>query len=283
MTNLPAIISNDGQNIRIAGTPDAPLFMAKDVVEAVGATWKQGQTIEHVPAQWRGTFEVPLPNGTKTEAWYLTELGLYFYLNRSDKPAALPWQIRVAEILKEVRQAGSCSLAGNSTAQQISVADRVIPIPAGQSVASISVSKTGCVTVRFQNITAPAAARRSPGRPRKNEPPLAVPPPAMLGPALTAVRRFLQENCVFGSEQEVYTNDLLTAWNCWRKSNHVKPQVSNGTIFAVMKQVASEHPETNAGSFPVSALPRRAEQSPCEHLPAWLRPTNSRFAGRFLQ
>lgn len=104
MTELTiAAISNEGKAIRTAGTVEDPLFLAKDVVEGVGAVWNGVHNIRHVPKDFRVILNMTLPNGTKTEAWYLTELGLYFYLNRSEKPAALPWQRRVAEILRGLR------------------------------------------------------------------------------------------------------------------------------------------------------------------------------------
>lgn len=97
-------ISNNGRSIRTAGTVEEPLFLAKDVVEGVGAVWKAYDSIKHVPKEFRVQSDWTLPNGAIVEAWYFTELGLYFYLNRSDKPAALPWQIKVAETLKAIRQ-----------------------------------------------------------------------------------------------------------------------------------------------------------------------------------
>ncbi len=105
MTNLPIpSISKDGKNVRTAGTLEEPLFLAKDVVEGVGAAWKGEQTIAHVPTDFRVTSDVTHPKQGVVKAWYLNELGLYFYLNRSDSPLALPWQIKVAETLRAIRQ-----------------------------------------------------------------------------------------------------------------------------------------------------------------------------------
>lgn len=112
MTNLSidVIRNTDGMTVRAAGTLEKPLFMAKDVVEAVGAVWNGASNISHVPEEFRVISDMTLQNGKIVQVWYFTELGLYFYLNRSDSPLALPWQRRVAEILRELRMKGSVDL-----------------------------------------------------------------------------------------------------------------------------------------------------------------------------
>lgn len=83
-----------------------PLFVAKDVAEALGYTWNGTARIEHVPEEWRGVTSVVTPSGMQEMA-VLREPGFYFFLNRSDKPGALPLQKLVSgEILPSIRKTG---------------------------------------------------------------------------------------------------------------------------------------------------------------------------------
>lgn len=214
MTNLPEIITNNGKNVRTAGTVDAPLFMSKDLVEGVGAVWKGYDSIKHVPEEFRVQSDWTHPKTGTVQAWYFTELGLYFYLNRSDKPAALPWQIRVAEILREVR-AGNLN-CGN-TDRKIDVEGRTIPIPAGTNVSSIAVSKAGSVTVKFQMMeitktrysfetsVAKEFVNKKPRPKRKS------PRPALLDHA-GSVQKFIEKHCEISSEYWTASVDLWEAW-----------------------------------------------------------------------
>ena len=83
-----------------------PLFVAKDVALALGYEWNGNARIAHVPAEWRGVTSVVTPSGTQ-EMVVLTEQGLYFFLGRSDKPKALPFQKWLAgEVLPAIRKHG---------------------------------------------------------------------------------------------------------------------------------------------------------------------------------
>lgn len=87
-----------------------PLWVAKDVAEALGYVWNGTSRIEHVPAEWRGVTSVVTPSGAQDMA-VLSEQGLYYFLARSDKPAALPFQKWVAgDVLPSIRRTGSYSL-----------------------------------------------------------------------------------------------------------------------------------------------------------------------------
>lgn len=85
--------------------------VAKDVVEGIGATWNGNAAVAHIPAEWKGVRSVLTPGGTQ-EMVTLLEAGVYFYLNRSDKPDALPMQKWVSgEVLPSIRKNGSYSMA----------------------------------------------------------------------------------------------------------------------------------------------------------------------------
>lgn len=81
-------------------------FVAKDVAEALEYTWNGVARVAHVPEEWRGVTSVVSPSGTQ-EMITLSEQGLYFFLGRSDKPKALPYQKWIAgEVLPSIRKTG---------------------------------------------------------------------------------------------------------------------------------------------------------------------------------
>jgi prophage antirepressor-like protein len=84
-----------------------PFFVAKDAAEVIDIIWQGTKTISNVPAIWRGVSLVNTPSGMQEMA-VLSEQGLYFFLARSDKPAALPFQMFLAgEVMPQIRKTGS--------------------------------------------------------------------------------------------------------------------------------------------------------------------------------
>ena len=91
-----------------------PWFVAKDVALALGYQWNGASRIAHVPEEWRGVTSVVTPFGEQ-EMLTLSEQGLYFFVARSDKPAALPFQRWLAgEVLPSLRRTGRYALAPGS-------------------------------------------------------------------------------------------------------------------------------------------------------------------------
>ena len=87
-----------------------PWFVAKDVALALGYQWNGFKNIQHVPEEWRLVESVSTSFGEK-QTWFLSEQGLYFFVARSDKPAALPFQRWLAgEVLPQLRRTGSYAL-----------------------------------------------------------------------------------------------------------------------------------------------------------------------------
>ncbi len=99
------------------------IIVAKDVAEALGYADSSLETIgrlfQNVPAEWKGRKRIPVPEewkmvrsvlttpGGTQSMLTLTEQGLYFFLGRSDKPAALPFQKWLAgEVLPSIRKTG---------------------------------------------------------------------------------------------------------------------------------------------------------------------------------
>lgn len=83
-----------------------PWFVAKDVALALEYEWNGQARIAHVPEEWRGVTSVVTPRGNQ-DMLTLSEQGLYFFLGRSDKPKALPFQKWLAgEVLPSLRKTG---------------------------------------------------------------------------------------------------------------------------------------------------------------------------------
>jgi anti-repressor protein len=107
MSNLLQVFDFENKKVRIVDMDGILAFVAKDVVEGVGGVWNGQTTIKHVPEEWRGVSSVNTPSGVQ-EMQVLFEQGVYFYLARCDKPAALPFQRRIAgEILPSIRKYGA--------------------------------------------------------------------------------------------------------------------------------------------------------------------------------
>ena len=98
--------------IRVINEDGELRFVARDVVIALGYTRFDSNLIQHVPDEWKGANQIRTPGGTQN-LLTLTEQGLYFFVARSDKPKALPFQKWLSgEVLPTIRKAGSYSVAG---------------------------------------------------------------------------------------------------------------------------------------------------------------------------
>ncbi len=96
----------EGTQVRVIDRDGDPWFVAKDVADVLGVQWMRAKTIAHVPDEWKGGGSVPTPGGNQ-EMVILSEQGLYFFLGRSDKPKALPFQKWIAgDVLPSIRKTG---------------------------------------------------------------------------------------------------------------------------------------------------------------------------------
>ena len=101
-----------GKDFKIYGDFENPLFLAKDV-----AIWidydvsSVNKMLNNVDDDEKTTRKI-IPNGSnyQTEAWFLTEDGLYEVLMQSRKPIAKQFKKQVKAILKEIRKTGSYSV-----------------------------------------------------------------------------------------------------------------------------------------------------------------------------
>ena len=98
--------SKEFGKIRVITINDNIAFIAKDVAEIIDITWKGMATISHIPEEWKGITSGGTTNVNK-EIGYLTEEGLNFFLFRSDKQKALPFQKWLAgTVLPSIRKHG---------------------------------------------------------------------------------------------------------------------------------------------------------------------------------
>jgi len=101
--------NNDFGNIRVLEKDGELWFVAKDMIRALGyeSSSKMGMLLKHVPKEWKGVNLISTPGGNQEMAT-LSEQGLYFFLARSDKPKALPFQKWLAgEVLPTIRKYGA--------------------------------------------------------------------------------------------------------------------------------------------------------------------------------
>ena len=104
-SNEVRFVTEDGGNFWVVG---------KDLLKALeypNSTIKQLNNIfRFIPADWKGHKPIMTPGGTQNMIC-LSEQGLYFFLGRSDKPKAIPYQRWIAgEVVPSIRKTGSYSL-----------------------------------------------------------------------------------------------------------------------------------------------------------------------------
>lgn len=87
---------------------DQPWFVAKDVIIALGyaGSSNPARVVGHVPDEWKGVNPIHTHGGIQ-RLLMLSEQGLYFFICRSDKEQALPFQKWVAgDVLPTIRKHG---------------------------------------------------------------------------------------------------------------------------------------------------------------------------------
>ncbi|WP_297993888.1 phage antirepressor KilAC domain-containing protein [uncultured Clostridium sp.] len=102
-----------GRNFKVYGTPENPLFLAKDVAEWIDysqikpGVYKVSQMVEIVDKDEKLITTMQLPGDIqKRQHTFLTEDGLYEVLMQSRKPIAKAFKKEVKKILKEIRLTG---------------------------------------------------------------------------------------------------------------------------------------------------------------------------------
>ena len=88
-------------------------FVAKDIAETLEYSLDggMGRIFGHVPDVWKGGKRIATVTRGEQEMLCLTEQGVYFFLGRSDKPKALPYQLWIAgDVVPSIRRTGSYSV-----------------------------------------------------------------------------------------------------------------------------------------------------------------------------
>jgi anti-repressor protein len=111
MSELKIFEGGEFGQVRIVMEEGNPWFVAKDIVKALDySEQSQGQLsviLKAVPEEWKGRRQVSTLQ-SKQYLTVLSEQGLYFFLGRSEKPKALPYQKMVAgEIMPSIRKHGA--------------------------------------------------------------------------------------------------------------------------------------------------------------------------------
>lgn len=87
-------------------------FVAKDVLTALdySESSNPAKVTQNIPEEWKGVKLIHTLGGNQ-KLLMISEQGLYFFLGRSDKPKALPFQKWLAgEVLPSIRKTGAYSL-----------------------------------------------------------------------------------------------------------------------------------------------------------------------------
>ena len=103
---IPFSFESASSTIRVVEIDGEPWFVAKDIAEALEYSSWQPNLVSNVPDEWKGINPINTLGGSQ-ELLFLSESGLYFFVVRSDKPKALPFQKWLAgEVLPALRKRG---------------------------------------------------------------------------------------------------------------------------------------------------------------------------------
>ena len=93
-----------GQELKIYGTQEEPLFLAKDIATWIGHS-NRTMMVNNVDEDEKVVRNAYTLGGMQ-EQWFLTEDGMYEVLMQSRKPIAKAFKKKVKEILKDIRKHG---------------------------------------------------------------------------------------------------------------------------------------------------------------------------------
>ena len=120
--NALQVFSNSEFHVRTINNNGETWFVAKDIAEALEYSNASIKTnirnlMQSVPDIWKGNKRI-ITLGGEQEMLCLTEQGVYFFLGRSDKKKALPYQMWIAgEVVPSIRKTGAYALNGDMQKQ----------------------------------------------------------------------------------------------------------------------------------------------------------------------
>ena len=103
------VFSFNDSNTRVIVVDGEPWIVATDVAGALeySEASRPSRLFQAVPDEWKGVKRIHTPGGEQSMLC-LSEQGLYFFLGRSDKPKALPYQKWIAgEVVPSIRKHGA--------------------------------------------------------------------------------------------------------------------------------------------------------------------------------
>jgi prophage antirepressor-like protein len=119
------VMTMDGVVIRVAGTPERPLFCAADICKAIGHSNPSAAVAQHVDP---GDVRAPSRDvrASANDPNYLTERGLYsLLLGVRRLPKAEPFRLWVTgEVLPSIRKTGSYATEAAQNARSMATTDR---------------------------------------------------------------------------------------------------------------------------------------------------------------
>lgn len=108
MSNMKIFENSEFGAVRVVDVNGEPWFVAKDVLRALDYAddYNPSRAMQAIPGEWKGVHRMHTPGGEQ-EMLIISEQGLYFFLGRSDKPKALPYQMWVAgDVVPTIRKHG---------------------------------------------------------------------------------------------------------------------------------------------------------------------------------
>ncbi len=118
MSNIQ-LYSNEEFKVRTTQDTDGTVwFVAKDIAQALeySEDSNPARLFGNVPDIWKGVKQIHTP-GCEQNMLCLTEQGVYFFLGRSDKPKAIPYQVWIAgDVVPSIHATGSYNVRRDNTA-----------------------------------------------------------------------------------------------------------------------------------------------------------------------
>lgn len=108
MNDMKIFENSEFGAVRVVDVNGEPWFVAKDVLRALDYAddYNPSRAMQAIPGEWKGGHRMHTPGGEQ-EMLIISEQGLYFFLGRSDKPKALPYQMWVAgDVVPTIRRTG---------------------------------------------------------------------------------------------------------------------------------------------------------------------------------
>ena len=108
MNDMKIFENSEFGAVRVVEVNGEPWFVAKDVLRALDYAddYNPSRAMQAIPGEWKGVHRMHTPGGEQ-EMLIISEQGLYFFLGRSDKPKALPYQMWIAgDVMPAIRTHG---------------------------------------------------------------------------------------------------------------------------------------------------------------------------------